>query len=153
MLFARISTDKDIALRAGDRVRKDILGTLHSNCVTLAKNTFKKPDDLNDAEVVAQIRSGIEAARETIANYEKLGRAGETGRARFEIEVLSAYLPEQLVGAALEDAIKPLIDAIPAEERTMKSMGAVMNELKERLPGRFDGKEASGIVRRLLTKP
>jgi uncharacterized protein YqeY len=67
-------------------------------------------------------------------------------RARAERAVLEGYLPTPLGGAELEAAIRTIA---AAEGR---ALGTIMARLRERYGGRYDGREASDIARRVLAE-
>ena len=64
--------------------------------------------------------------------------------------ILQGYLPEKLDTPELTKIIKAVISKTGAE--TIKDMGQVMAELKSQSQGSIDMKQASGIVRILLSQ-
>ena len=70
--------------------------------------------------------------------------------AQREIEILTEYLPAELTGDALVAAIRHVmslegIEAVPA------NMGKVMKALGVHHAGGYDGREASGLVKGILS--
>ena len=66
-----------------------------------------------------------------------------------EAAILQQYLPEKLGASELTKLIEAVISKIDAE--TVQDMGQVMAELKRQSQGNIDMKQASGIVRMLLS--
>ena len=66
-----------------------------------------------------------------------------------EIEVLLAYLPEQLTEEELEVIIKDAINETGAE--SIKDIGKIMQNVMPKTKGRADGKMINAIVRKLLS--
>jgi uncharacterized protein YqeY len=59
--------------------------------------------------------------------------------------MLEAYVPALLDAPALEAAVREIIASLPSP-----TMGPVMAALRERHAGRYDGKQASEIVKRVI---
>ena len=69
---------------------------------------------------------------------------------RAEIEIITAYLPQQMSDVEAGSAIAAVLQEINAE--TMKDMGRAMAALKERFAGKMDFGKASGKIKELLSK-
>ncbi len=105
--------------------------------------------ELGDAEVVSVLEKMIKQRRESIAQYEKAARTDLVEAEKFELGVLSAYLPQQLG----ETEIQKEIQAAVAESGAsgIKDMGKVMALLKARLAGRADMGRVSTLVKSRLS--
>jgi uncharacterized protein YqeY len=103
---------------------------------------------LADADVLGVIEKMIKQRRESIAQFEKAGRTDLADCEKFEIGVLSAYLPQQLGTAEIEQAVAAAIAESGASG--VKDMGKVMALLKGRLAGRADMGKVSGLVKAKL---
>jgi uncharacterized protein YqeY len=104
---------------------------------------------LDDEQVLTVIDRQIRQRRESIAGYEAAGRDDLVARERFEVDVLSAYLPAQ---ASAEDVRAEIDTAIAATGATgIAQMGKVMAILKPRLAGRADLSAVSAQVRARLS--
>ncbi|MBQ1935846.1 MAG: GatB/YqeY domain-containing protein, partial [Clostridia bacterium] len=66
-----------------------------------------------------------------------------------EIEVLMAYLPEQMSEAEVEEIVKAAIAETGASG--MKEMGKVMAAVMPKTKGRADGKLVNTLVKKLLS--
>src|SRR5262249_28092108 len=80
--------------------------------------------------------------------YDKAGRTELAARERDEIEIISAYLPQQMSEAEAKAAIAEAIKATSATG--IKDMGKVMAALKQGYSGKMDFGKASGWVKQLL---
>ena len=98
--------------------------------------------------MLAVIDKMIKQRRESIAQFEKAGRNDLVEVEKGEIDVLSAYLPQQLGAAEIGQAV----DAALAESGAsgVKDMGKVMALLKARLAGRADMGKVSALVKSRL---
>lgn len=103
---------------------------------------------LDDTRVLAILDKMIKQRRDSIAQYEQGGRQDLADQERFEIGVLSDFLP-----AALSEAeIEALIDSSIAETgaKTMADMGKLMNVLRPQLQGKADMGAVSARVKAKL---
>ncbi len=141
----RIGEDMKAALRARDQARLSAIRLL------LAAMKQKEVDEriaLEDAHVLAIIDKMIKQRRESISQYESAGRKDLADAEKFEIGVLSEYLPMQMSEAEIAQAIEAAVKEAGAAG--VKDMGKVMGLLKPRLAGRADmGKVSAQVKARL----
>ena len=141
----QITEDMKTAMRAKDGARLSAVRLL------LAAIKQKEVDErgvLSDADVLAIIDKMVKQRRESIAQFEKAGRNDLAEVEKFEIGVLSTYLPQQLSEAEVGQAIVTAIAESGAGGA--KDMGKVMALLKPRLAGRADMGRVSGLVKSKL---
>ena len=67
---------------------------------------------------------------------------------RAERAILEGYVPAPLTADELAAAIRGAIAG-----GTPRQMGALMTALRDRYPGRIDGKSASELARKVLAEP
>ena len=141
----KITEDMKTAMRAKDSARLSAVRLL------LAALKQKEVDErvvLSDADVLAIIDKMLKQRRESIAQFEKAGRNDLADGEKFEVGVLSAYLPQQLSEAEVAKEIEAAIAQTGASGA--KEMGKVMGLLKSRLAGRTDMGKLSGLVKAKL---
>ena len=105
-----------------------------------------------DAARLSAIRlilAAVKQRRESIAQFEKAARNDLVEAEKFEIEVLSAYLPRQMSDAEIGQAVAAAVAESGASG--MKDMGKVMAALKARLAGRADMGKVSNLVKSRLS--
>ena len=90
----------------------------------------------------------VKQRKQCIIQYEEGGRVELAEREREEIKIIQEFLPNQLTDDEIHIQISKIIDA--HEQLTIKDMGKIMSELKEKFSGRMDFGKASGIVKALL---
>jgi uncharacterized protein YqeY len=150
-LHERITEDMKGAMRARESARLSairlLLAALKQKQVD-ERAPGKEMGTLADAEVLGVIEKMIKQRRESIAQFEKAGRLDLAEGEKFEIGVLSAYMPQQLGAAEVEQAIAAAIAESGAAG--VKDMGKVMALLKSRLAGRADMGKVSGLVKAKL---
>jgi len=144
-LKQRVTEDMKAAMRAKDPAR------LLAVRLLLAAMKQKEVDErveLTDADVLGIIDKMLKQRRESIAQYEKAARADLAAVEKFEIEVLSSYLPQQLSPAEVEQAVFAAVAECGASGA--KDMGKVMALLRPKLAGRADMGKVSGLVKAKL---
>ena len=150
-LHERITEDMKAAMRARDSAR------LSASRLLLAALKQKQVDErapgkdagaLAEADVLGVIEKMLRQRRESIAQFEKAGRTDLAESEKFEVGVLSAYLPQQMDEAAMRAAI----DAAVAETgaTTVKDMGKVMAALRTRHAATLDMAKAGPLVKARL---
>ena len=147
-LEERVREDMKAAMRARDGA--------HLSAIRLLLAAMKQrevdervsgrgPGGLADAEVLGIIEKMIKQRRESIAQYEKAGRSDLADAEKFEIGVLSSYLPQQLDEGEVAQAVLAALSESGAAG--VKDMGKVMALLKPRLAGRADMGKVSALVK------
>jgi uncharacterized protein YqeY len=135
------------AMRAKDAAR---LSAVRLLLAAVKQREVDERIELGDAEVVAVVEKMIKQRRESIAQFEKAARKDLVDAEKFELEVLSGYLPQQMSEADIEAAIAAAVAESGAAG--MKEMGKVMALLKPRLAGRADMAKVSGLVKTRLAR-
>jgi uncharacterized protein YqeY len=105
--------------------------------------------ELADADVVAVLEKMVKQRRESIAQYEKASRADLADAEKFELQVLTGYLPRQMGDAEIQQEVEKAVSESNASG--VKDMGKVMALLKGRLAGRADMGKVSGLVKAKLS--
>ena len=149
MLREAINTAVKEAMKAKNERTLSTLRMVNStikNADIEARGQGKPP--LSDADLLGLLQKMIKQRQESVALYEKGGRAELAAQEREEIAVISAYLPKQLG----EDDVKAAIAAAIAETGAagMKDMGKVIGILRGKYAGQMDFGKASGLVKAKL---
>ena len=147
MLRDDINSALKEAMKAGAARRVSTLRLI--NAAILARETSgAERTTLSDAEIRDVMGKMIKQRQESLAIYEKAGRADLAAVEREEIEIISAYLPTQMSDLDAASAISALMKEIEAE--TIKDMGRTMAALKQRFAGQMDFAKAGALVKKLL---
>jgi hypothetical protein len=144
-LKERISEDMKAAMRARDAAR---LSAVRLLLAALKQKEVDERVELSDADVLGIIEKMVKQRRESIVHYEKAARADLAGQEKFEIDVLQAYLPQQMPEAEVVQAVAAAI--VESGASGVKDMGKVMALLKPRLAGRADIGKVSALVKAKL---
>ncbi len=141
-----ITDDMKAAMRAKDSARLSAIRLL------LAAIQQKEVDErikLSDSDVLGVIEKMLKQRRESITQYASAGRNDLADGEKFEMQVLTSYLPQQLGEAELTQAIGAALAETGAAG--VKDMGKVMALLKPRLAGRADMAKVSALVKSKLS--
>jgi hypothetical protein len=144
-LKARITEDVKSAMKAKDAPR---LSTLRLLTAAIKQREVDERIELDDAQVLGVIDKMIKQRRESVSQYQAGGRQDLADAESFEIQILAAYLPQQLTEAEVAAEIDQAIRATGA--RAPADMGKVMGVLKGRLAGRTDMGKVSALVKQRL---
>ena len=142
----QITEDMKAAMRARDSAR---LSTVRLLLAGLKQKEVDERVELADADVVSIIERMIKQRRESIAQFEKASRQDLADKEKAEIGVLSAYLPQRMGDAEIQNEINSIISETGATGP--KDMGKVMALLKPRLAGRADMGAVSSLVKSRLS--
>jgi uncharacterized protein YqeY len=143
---SRLSEELTRAMKARDMSRVYVLRGL----LTAAKNlkVEKRGEAPTETELVQLVRREIRKREEAEGFARQAGRADAISQNQAERAILEAFVPAQIDPTTLEAAIREI-----AARPEQRSIGAVMGALRERFAGRFDGRQASEIARRVLAEP
>ncbi|MDX5363238.1 MAG: GatB/YqeY domain-containing protein [Pseudazoarcus pumilus] len=144
-LKTRVQDDMKAAMRARETAR---LSAIRLLIAAIKQREVDERIELGDAEVMAVIEKLVKQRRDAAEQYDKAGREELAAAERFEIAVLSAYLPAALSDGELTAAIAAAITDSGASGPG--DMGKVMGPLKSQLAGRADMTEVSRRVRAQL---
>ena len=141
-----LQQDMKAAMRAADKPR---LGVIRLINAAIKQREVDERIELDDTQVIAVLDKMAKQRRESIDQYEKADRPDLVEQENFELEVLKTYLPEQLSDADIDAMIEAAISATGAA--SMKDMGKVMGQLKDKLAGRADMGAVSGKIKARLS--
>lgn len=141
---ARIARDKRVTA---------VLSTLIGDAQTKAKNA--QVEKLDDGAMTALINSFIKNQNITLDALEKITEESDTvlrsrDFVRQDIALLQSFLPQQLSESELQSIVSMFVLGFLSAGEAMPQMGVVMNHLKTKYAGRYDGKLASAVVRTAL---
>ena len=92
----------------------------------------------------------IKQRRDSIQAFEAAGRQDLADQEKAELAVLSAYLPERLSSAEVEEAVRAIVAETGASGPA--DMGRVMGVAKTRLAGKAEMGQVSSAVKAALSR-
>ena len=142
----KLQQDMKDALRGGD---KRSLGVIRLILAAIKQREVDERIELDDAQVTSVLDKMAKQRRDSLEQYEKAGRDDLAEQETFELELLKAYLPAQLGEAEVDALIDDAIQTTGAS--SMKDMGKVMGQLKNKLQGRADMGAVSARIKARLS--
>jgi len=144
-LREQIQSDMKDALRARDSARLNAIRMLWS---AVKQKEVDERVTADDAMIISIIVKAVKEHRDSVEQYARGGREDLVEKEKFEIGVLSAYLPQQLS----EDEVRGVVDEVIAQTGAsgMSAMGRVMGAVKVKVAGRADMSRVSALVREKL---
>lgn len=141
-LKQRIVEDSKSAMKARDTARLSALRLLSA---AIKQKEIDERVTLDDVGVIQVVEKLIKQRKDSAAQYAAAGRQDLAAAEQFEIEVLSAYLPQPLAPAELAALVAAAVAETGA--RSPADMGKVMAAIKPKLAGRADMAEVSRLVK------
>ena len=144
-LKQQLTDDMKAAMKSGD---KQTLGVVRLMLAAVKQREVDERITLDDTQVLAVIEKMIKTRKESIAQFQTGGRDDLVAKEQKEVDLLQAYLPEQLSEADLDKLIADAIAQTGAA--SIKDMGKVMALVKQQAQGRADMGAVSGKIKAKL---
>ena len=148
MLEEKILEDYKQALKAKDAEKVSTISFLRSQMKNLAID--KRQNALTDEDVISVLRKLVKQRRDSIEQFKAGNRQDLVEKEAKELEILLAYLPQQVSDEKMKEIIEEVVRATGAT--SIQDMGKVMKELMAKFAGRSDNKLVSELVRQRLTQ-
>ncbi len=145
-LKEKLESDVKTAMLAKNEVVRDTLRLLLAEFKRLDVQEGKTitPDIEQDVLLKA-----VKMRQQSIAEFEKAGRADLVAKEKAELAVIQGYLPKSLSDAEAETAIKALMTELKITSK--KDMGTLMKAVMAKYKGQIDGKKTQELLGKLLT--
>ena len=142
----RILNDLKTAMKNQD---KDTLKVIRMVKGSMQLQEINLKRELNDDEVIGVISKEIKTRRDSIKEFERGNRQDLVDETNKEIEILEAYLPEQLS----DEEISKIIDDVfsKVNPNGMQDMGKIMGMVTPLVKGKADMGTVSSKVREKLS--
>lgn len=142
-LKARIQTDINASMKAGDNFKRDtmrlVLGAIQS-----AEKSGKTPKDFSDADVEKFLGQQVKTRRDSANTYADFGETERAAKETAEADLIATYLPKPLTEAEVLAIVEKVVAGF--ENPTGKEKGSIMKAVNAEVKGRFDGKAISDMV-------
>lgn len=144
-LKLQITEDMKTAMRAKDSAR---LGAIRLLQAAIKQREVDERIELDDMQVVEAIEKMLKQRRDSISQYEAANRHDLADVEKYEVSVLSTYLPQALT----DDEVSAILDKVIADSGAsgIKDMGKVMAAVKPLIIGRADMGKISGLIKTRL---
>ena len=135
MIIDKVHEDLKAAMKAKDTLKLSALRMLKS----AEKNAAieKRKEHVDDPEFLKLIAKLVKQRRESIEQFKKGNRNDLVEKEEAEIKILSAYLPDAMGEAELDQIVASAIEELGAANKS--DMGKVMKLVMSKTAGRADG--------------
>ena len=150
MIRERLTESLKSAMKAKDALRlatvRLILAALKDR--DIAARGSGHSEGIGEDEVLTMMQTMVRQRRESIEMYKKGQRDDLVKQEKGEIRVIEEFLPRQMSEDEVLAASQEVIAELDAH--SIKDMGQVMSEMKNRYAGRMDFGKVSKVVKGLL---
>ncbi len=146
VLKSRIIEDMKSAMRAQEKI---LLGTIRLLLAGIKQREVDERIMLSDADILDVITKMIKQRKDSVTQYTAGGRQDLADAESQEIKVLQAYLPTPLSEAEIKSLIDEILKRTGAS--SIKDMGKVMAELREKVQGRADMSALGALLKQRLS--
>ena len=144
-LKQQVTEDMKNAMRAKDAPR---LSAIRLLLAAMKQKEVDERIELDDNAVVAIVEKQLKQRKDSFSQYQAAGRQDLADQEAFEIEVLTAYMPQPLAAEEVAALVRQAVAETGAAGP--RDMGKVMAWLKPKLAGRADMNSVSGLVKSAL---
>ena len=141
----KIAEDLKLAMKSGDKFKLSVLRMLKS---ALQLESISKKHELSDDEVLSVIKKQVKTRKDSIEEFKKYNKTEEVAKLEQEIEILNAYLPEEMTMEEISKVIDEVFNEL--KPTSMKEMGMVMKELNAKITN-ADMSQVSKMVKERLS--
>ena len=144
-MVEKLKTDMIQAMKEKDKERLTVIRMVKA---AMDLEHIDRKREINDELLIDVVSKQVKMREESILEFEKGNREDLIEKTKKEIEILKAYLPEQLSESEVVEEIEKIFAEVKPE--SVKDMGKVMKEATAKLRGRADMKKVSEIIKSKL---
>ena len=141
-MLDKIKSDLVSSMKEQDKFKTSVLRMLKS---ALQAEEINKKDALTDDEIINVIKRQVKVRNASLEEYKSYNRLDLANDLESEIEILKAYLPEELSSEELNKIIDEQFEIIKPE--SIKDMGKVIKAVSSIVGARADMSFVSKIVK------
>ena len=145
-MVEKLKADMIQAMKEKDKERLTVIRMVKA---AMDLEHIDRKREINDELLIDVVSKQVKMREESILEFEKGNREDLIEKTKKEIEILKAYLPEQLSESEVVEEIEKIFAEIKPE--SVKDMGKVMKEATAKLRGRADMKKVSEIIKGKLS--
>ncbi len=135
-------------MRAKATVRLEAIRSIRT-ALTMEKSNVGNRGSLTEAQEVAVLQRLKKQRQESADIYNQQNRSDLATIEEEQLAVIASYLPEMIEGAALEEALKPLLAQVGASGPG--DFGKAMGICSKAMAGKAEGKAVAEAVKKLLS--
>lgn len=146
-LLTKLNDDMKAAMKNRDKESLQVIRMLKAS---LQNEKINLGRDLIEEEELTIISREMKQRRDSLAEFEEVGRKDLAEKTKGEIAIVEKYLPAQLSEEDLREIVKNAVEQTGAS--SSKDFGKVMGVVMPQVKGKADGKQVNAIVKELLNQ-
>ncbi|AYW50687.1 MAG: GatB/YqeY domain-containing protein [Tetragenococcus koreensis] len=146
-LLTKLNDDMKAAMKGKDKKSLQVIRMLKAS---LQNEKINLGRDLTDEEELAIISREMKQRRDSLAEFEKVGRDDLAEKTKSEIAIVERYLPAQLTEDEIFQIVSQAIEQTGAS--SPKEFGKVMGVVMPKVKGKADGNQVNAIAKELLNQ-
>jgi len=136
------------AMKSADAVKKNTVNMVRAAIKQHEVDQRVTLED--DADIVKIIKKQVKMRTDALPDFVKAGRDDMVEGYKKEIEILKAYLPEEMGEEEIRAKVKEIADKLGLEAN-MKNMGVLMKSTMAELKDKADGSAVNKAVKEFLS--
>ena len=145
MLKEKLMEDLKESMKNKDVIRKNTIQMVRAAILQIEKD---KGIEVEDNKILEIISKEVKSKKDVLKDFEKAERQDLIDQTNQEISVLQEYLPKQLSREEIKSEVEKIIEEIGAT--SMKDMGAIMKEAKEKMGASAEGKTINEVAKEIM---
>jgi len=140
-LLDSLNSDLKEAMRAGDKLRREVIRGLKSD---LKYKEIEQTKPLTEEDMMQVLSSAAKRRRDSIEQFQRGGRDDLVAKETAELHLINSYLPQQLT----DDELLLIIDETISESgaNVAADLGKLMKYLMPKVKGRADGNKVRTLA-------
>ena len=147
-LEQQIMNDIKAAMREKNKEKLEALRAIKS-AILLAKTEKGRSSNIDTESELKLLQKLVKQRNDSAEIFREQNRNDLAEKEKFEVSIISNYLPAQLSESDIEIVIQRIIEKTNVS--SMADMGKVMGLASKELSGKADGKTIAGIAKKLLS--
>lgn len=149
-IHEKIKDEVKEAMKAKDEIKlRTVRSVLTAFTNELVATERKAQDILPDEDALKVIKRLAKQRKDSIDQYKAGGRDDLVKVEEEELEVLEAYLPDQMSKEEIKKAVEAKIEELGVKDKS--DMGQLMGALMKELGDKADGGDVKDVVEELLS--
>ena len=145
-IYNRLREDTNLALK---QRKKERVSALRLILAEMKRVEVDEREEVSDVRALQILDKMTKQRKDSCAQFSAAGRNDLADQEKFEIDVISEYMPTPLTGSEIEKIVTGSIEKL--EEPSMKEMGKVMADIQALVQGRADMKDIAILVKKKLS--
>ena len=145
-IYNRLREDTNLALK---QRKKERVAALRLILAEIKRVEVDERLEANDARVLQILDKMTKQRKDSYSQFQEAGRKDLADQEKFELEVISEYMPAPLTESEIEQIVSGSMEKL--EEPSIKDMGKVMADIQASVQGRADMREIATLVKKKLS--